>query len=164
MPSRARFSRSALANPGFISARNQTVRGATSLNVRVDGLADLRRAVRAVDPAGLKAIQATLKGASETVARDARVLAPKKTGRLASSIRAGTSGNRAVVRDRLPYANVIHWGGSTGKGHRPGAAWSGSVLVRPSLFISRAVDRNENRIAVMLANEFDRVIRTRGWK
>jgi phage gpG-like protein len=163
MASRAGFSASARANPGFISARNQTVAGATSLNVRVDGLANLRRVVRAVDPAGLKAIQGTLKGASEMVARDARTLAPRKTGRLAASIRPGTSGNRAVVRDRLPYANLIHWGGSTGRGHRPGAPWSGSVLVTPSLFISRAIDRNENAIAALLAEEFDKLIRSRGW-
>jgi hypothetical protein len=40
----------------------------------------------------------------------ARVLAPRRTGRLADSLRPYTSGNRAGVRSRLPYANPIHWG------------------------------------------------------
>jgi hypothetical protein len=160
---RTHYSANARANPGFISSRNVQVEGATSLNVQVKGLADLRRAVKAVDAAGLTSIRVILKDASEIVASDARTIAPRRSGRLAESIRPGTSGNRAVVRDRLPYANLIHWGGSTGKGHRPGAAWSGSVLVKPSLFISRAIDRNEDVIARHLATEFDSLITRSGW-
>jgi phage gpG-like protein len=160
---RTNFSTNALANPGVVAGRNVQVRGARSLNIQVQGLADLRRAVKAVDPAGLTAIRVVLKDAAVLVARDARGMAPHRSGRLAAGIRAGTSGNRAVVRDRLPYANLIHWGGSTGRGHKPGVPWSGSVLVRPSLFISRAIDRNEEVIARHLADEFDSLIKRSGW-
>ena len=147
----------------LIGDRNAQVAGATSLNVKVDGLADLRRAVKAVDKAGLKAIQLILKDSSELVARDARSLAPHRSGKLAAGIRATTSGSKAVVRDKVPYAALIHWGGSTGRGHRPGAAWSGSVIVHPSLFVSRSIDRNEEVIANHLAEQFDDLIKRSGW-
>lgn len=48
------------------------------------------------------------------IQRDAMVLAPVLTGRLARSIRASKSKTRATVRAgraNIPYAGVIHYGG-----------------------------------------------------
>lgn len=81
--------------------------------VTVKGLADLRRDLRRLGRTDLlKAVRVGLKGSAEIVVKEARGASytPRRTGRLAASIRAGTSGNRAVIRSPLPYANPIHWG------------------------------------------------------
>ena len=129
-----------------ISGRNVAVRDARSLGIRVEGLSELRRTVRTLDRDALKLVQKGLKASMGPVVRDAQVIAPKKSGRLAASIRPFTSGNTVGVRSRLPYAAAIHWGGSVGKGHRVGVPWSGSVVLKPALFVSKAIERNEDEI------------------
>ncbi len=39
-------------------------------------------------------------------------------------------GSSTAIRSGKPYANFIYWGGSTGKGHKPGQGGSGSVKWR----------------------------------
>jgi phage gpG-like protein len=48
--------------------------------------------------------------AGRVVASRARAGAPKRTGRLAASVTAGTDGGDVVVSSRLVYAPVIHNG------------------------------------------------------
>jgi hypothetical protein len=62
-----------------------------------------------------------LRAAAEPVIAKARSEAPVRTGRLRASIKpyASGAGIKPYVRfgSRLPYANVINWGGTTGIGH-----------------------------------------------
>lgn len=80
--------------------------------IRVQGARELRASLRRMgaDLADLKAANAR---AAAIVAAAAAARAPRRTGRLAGSIR----GNRAVGRAqvlgggaRVPYAGPIHWG------------------------------------------------------
>jgi hypothetical protein len=77
--------------------------------VRVEGARELRRTLRAAgDKLGdLKAVHQKVGGI--VVAR-ATGTAPRRTGRLAASVRAGRLASGVAVRSRLPYANPIHWG------------------------------------------------------
>jgi HK97 gp10 family phage protein len=113
--------------------------------VRVDGLQSLRRNLKAVDKDAAKEVQVVIRDAAQIVAGRARTLAPRKTGRLAASIRGTTSGASGVVRSPLPYANVQHWGGTTGPGHS--RSQRGAVSVRGTRFISKAFDDTRDQVA-----------------
>lgn len=80
--------------------------------VEVIGAAELRRTLKAAgeDLAQLKEPNADVAG---IVSRAAGTGAPRRTGRLASTIRPGATRKAAVIRvgtARVPYAPVIHWG------------------------------------------------------
>lgn len=82
--------------------------------VKVEGARELRRALNRAADADLKReMKAANRAAAEVVARQGRVEAPKKTGRLAGSIRATAgvaSGSVRAGRAAIPYAGVIHFG------------------------------------------------------
>lgn len=80
--------------------------------VTAAGLPRLRRALRAMgdDLADLRAANGAVVG---VVVPAAVVLAPRKTGRTAASVRGSRSANRATVRaggPGLPYVAPVHWG------------------------------------------------------
>jgi phage gpG-like protein len=124
--------------------------------VRVDGLAQLRRDLRKMQPDTLKEVRGVLKHSAEIVAATARARAPRRTGRLAASIRATTAGNRAVVRSPLPYAAVHEFGGTI----RPRGA---PIRIRRSEMVTGALERNRDRIANALLDGLDDVARRHGW-
>jgi hypothetical protein len=79
---------------------------------RVEGLDRLVRTLNKaqVDLSDLKDAHAAV---GRIVAADAQARAPRRTGRLAGSIRASRQARRAQVvagGARVPYANPIHWG------------------------------------------------------
>jgi hypothetical protein len=80
--------------------------------VRVEGLNNLVRTMKRAgeDIAALKEAHAR---AGEIVAHEAEVIAPRRSGRLAGTIRAARQVRRARVqagRSSVPYAGPIHWG------------------------------------------------------
>ena len=80
--------------------------------VRVQGLRELQRSLRRLqaDTADLKTANAT---AAATVAAAAQLRAPRRTGRLAASVRGNRAAGRAQVRGggaRVPYAGPVHYG------------------------------------------------------
>lgn len=151
-------------SPGFAASRNVQVSQARGLAIRVDGLATVRAVLRETDKESLKALRQGLKDAGDIVAERARQRAPRRSGALARSIRVSARGNTISIRSNLPYANVIHWGGSVGRGHRPGSAWSGSTNIRPSLFISRALDESEDRVMASVEQAMDTALTRAGWR
>jgi phage gpG-like protein len=133
--------------------------------VSVEGLAQLRRDLKAVEKTLPRELTTTLRRAAQPVARTAAELAPRgKTGDLERSIKAGAAGTRATIRSRLPYANVIAWGGTTGKGHRPGVGGSGSVKVKPSLFPEKAADEKSEQFLNELADGLENLLGRHGFK
>lgn len=132
-------------NPAILE-RNRLVKEARGLTISIDGLASLTASVRAMSRDAEKDLKAGLTAAMVPVTAEARRLAPYKTGRLSRSLKPFARANAVGVRSLLPYANVQHWGGTTGKGHVPGQPWSGSVYVHPTLFVSRAIDKHEDQI------------------
>lgn len=129
--------------------------------VKIDGLQSLRRNLKAVDKDAAKEVQAVTRGAAEVVAVRARARAPRKSGRLAASIKATTSGASGVVRSPLPYANVQHWGGTTGPGHT--SSTPGSVRVAGSFFIRRAFDDTHVLVGELLAKGMRDVAKRHGF-
>ena len=83
--------------------------------VYVEGLAELRRALRRMDPELLKGVQKKLKKAAKIVADDAQEKASVRSGLMASRTRAFTRGNVAGVRstatapDGYPYPRRIEF-------------------------------------------------------
>lgn len=82
--------------------------------VRIEGARTLRRTLR---HAGVSAkdMRAANRAAGRIVADAAKGTAPKRSGRLARSVRpAGSTPSYAVVsagtNGRVPYAGPIHWG------------------------------------------------------
>lgn len=80
--------------------------------VRIEGLANL---VRTMKRAGLdiSELKDAHKHVGDIVAREARARAPRRTGKLASSVKAARQQGRARVTAgsaRVPYAAPIHWG------------------------------------------------------
>jgi hypothetical protein len=80
--------------------------------MQVEGARELRRTMKAAgeDLSDLK--ETHLRVASQVVPV-ARTLAPKRSGRLANSIRPGGTKTAAVIKaggKAVPYANPIHWG------------------------------------------------------
>ena len=80
--------------------------------IRVDGARELRRGLKAAgdDLEDLKHVHATV---ARYVALRAAAMAPRRSGRLAGSVRGNQAKTSAAVRAggaRVPYANPIHWG------------------------------------------------------
>jgi len=100
--------------------------------IRIEGLDALVRTMRkaGVDITELK--QAHVR-AGQIVADRAAELAPRRSGRLAGSIRPARQAKRARIQaggGKVPYANPIHWG------------WP-SHNIEASLFLSRAATETE---------------------
>lgn len=130
--------------------------------VHIEGLRELKRDLRRLEPQVRAELRTeAFRKAANIVAAEARTLVPVRTGRLRASIKGTTSGFKGVVRSPLPYANVIHWGGTTGRGHsrtRPG-----SVRVKGSFFITRALDRKRGQVEDQLLEGIHDVARRNGW-
>lgn len=78
--------------------------------VRIDGLRLLRKDLRAFDRTANRELTGDIKRALEPVAERAAQIAPKRTGRLAGSIKPFASGRWAGIRSPVVYANPVHWG------------------------------------------------------
>lgn len=83
----------------------------TRPGVRVEGLRELRRDLKAIDRKLPAQLNKRLKVAAEPVRRDAAALAPRRSGRLAASLKVRSSGSRILIASSLPYAKTIHFGG-----------------------------------------------------
>lgn len=81
--------------------------------IKVKGL---RSSIKALQAIGVDAkdIKSAGNDAGEIVAREARTLAPVRTGALRATIRTSKAMNKVSVsagnNSRVPYANPIHWG------------------------------------------------------
>ena len=167
MASRANYSAQALANPGLISSRNAQVKAARGLGIKAPGLSKLRRDFKRLAPEVDLALKGELLIVARPVLERGKQLTPQggpNPGKLMRSERISVANRGVSIGSRLPYAAVIHWGGSTGKGHRPGVPWSGSVLVKPSLFRSRALEEHEPEIMVGMGAAVERAAVRTGWR
>lgn len=115
--------------------------------VQVEGLAALRAQLRAMtgDLSDLKAANAQV---AQLVATRAAQLAPKRTGRLAASVRGNKAVGRAQVRGggaRVPYAGPIHWG------------WPARSITA-NTFVSDAAEQLEPIWLALYSTDIQRVI------
>lgn len=104
----------------------------TYARVRVDGLPALRRALRELGE-GAEDLKDANAAVARQVAERAEQLAPRRTGRLAGSIRGNRAAGRATVLGggaAVPYAGPIHWG------------WRARGI-EPALFVTNAAEQTE---------------------
>jgi hypothetical protein len=119
----------------------------TDPTVRVIGIDRLTRTLRAAgdDLSDLKDANAA---AGRMVAGAAQGTVPRRSGRLASTIRASRQARRAQVvagRASVPYAGPIHWGWpSRGIGAQP--------------FLSEAAQSSESRWVPLYARDLQKVL------
>lgn len=81
--------------------------------VRVEGLRELRRELRKAGPEGRKAVTRAARTAGRIVRDEARSDAPKRSGRLAKSVKNTASQSRATVTAggaKAPHAGPVNFG------------------------------------------------------
>lgn len=132
--------------------------------IAAPGLRKFRRTLRRLAPETDKLLRLRLRRAAEPILARSRDLAPHLSGRLASSLRISVQQRGVAITDRVPYAAVIHWGGTTGVGHGPGVPFSGSVHIKPSLFVVRAVDENTDRVLEESRAAVEEAAVKEGWR
>lgn len=127
------------------------------LVVHVEGLRALRRDIRKMQPDTVRELRKVIKDAAQIVAEEARTRAPVRTGRLAGSIRATTSGDKGIVRSPLPYAAVHEFGGTI----RPKGA---PIAIRGSHMVYGALDNKRDAVIDALGDGIENAARHNGWR
>ncbi len=115
--------------------------------VRVTGARELRRTLREAGE-GFGDLKAAHRSAAQIAAEASADLAPKRSGKLAATIRAGATATRGEVRagkKSIPYALPIHWG------------WF-KRNIRPNPFVSRGAQDSEGRWLPVYEKAVDDII------
>jgi hypothetical protein len=147
-----------------------------SAHIEVRGLREFERAIRAVDGRLAAELRSALRAIAEQVAADARsrVTADVGAGPAAASItpRAGARGASIAAGGRAaPYLPWLDFGGSVGRGHRPGVAWSGAVKrewrgrpVGEGRYLYPAIRANRDAISRLVDEAVERVAEDAGFE
>lgn len=119
-------------------------------NVRVTGL---RETVRSLERFGIEVgdLKNAFNKAGQIVVNEAQSMVPTLSGRLAASIRASKTKNKAEVRAGsagIPYAGVIHYGGYN------------NITGVP--FLTDAVDRKQAEAIAAIETDLNRLIQSMG--
>jgi hypothetical protein len=142
------------------------------LSVEVENLGQIRRGLKEAGDVGLlKELKATNKTVAEMVVAAALPMVPRRSGKLAASVKAMASPTSAYGKAgspaRVPYAAAIHWGEGSGNVNFSSGATVGrparNVPGRP--FLWEAADRTINRAVReyedAIDDLFDRAVRGR---
>ena len=124
--------------------------------IKIDGLRDLQAALKAADGESQKQIRVVLNEAAEIVVAGARPLIPRRSGKLAASLKAASGQRDANVKlggAKLGYAGWIEFGGRVGRNQsvrRPFVPAGRSVypaVRRREADISRVMEDGLTRLA-----------------
>lgn len=135
----------------------------TDPKIVVEGLSELRRALRYAEPEMKKALVAALRKSASAVLPKARAKAPSRTGRLKRSIRIYARQSGAAIGSPRAYAPVLEFAYRNPGGKRK-RDYSGlsETWGKPPRFLIPAVEESvdEVRAAVErdLAGLLDRII------
>jgi hypothetical protein len=111
--------------------------------IEVKGARELGRALKKGHPELLKRLKTENKALAGLVADTARGEVPRRSGRLAASIRPGVTQKSGVVRagtKAVPYAGPIHFGWFKRKAPAVGGP------IRPNPFLYRALDARRDEV------------------
>lgn len=129
---------------------------AEGVTVQIHGLRELRKDFRKLGGTANRELSGELKRALLPIVAVARADAPQRTGRLAASIKPFASGLRVGVRSALPYANVVHWGGTIEPKGVP-------ITFPRRAFIWDAIEERDDRIVDDLGDAVEDAARRCGW-
>lgn len=119
--------------------------------VEVHGLRELRRDLRAIDRTLPRELSKDMKAAAEgTVLPAAKQQAPRRTGRLADSLKVSVRATSVAIRSPLPYAQPIHWG------------WP-RRNIRANPFIERAIEEKGEALVDALGDGIEELARRHGF-
>lgn len=124
--------------------------------IETEGLAALRRDLKRLDPLIDRELRDAIRDAAGKVAITAGALAPRRSGELAHSIRPFVSGAKASIGSTVPYAGVVHWGGTIRPRGEP-------ITFKRTEFITRAVDDHADQIVQDMGDGVERAARRAGW-
>jgi hypothetical protein len=130
--------------------------------VRIEGIRELQRALKAMDGESQKALRVVFNSAAELVAEGAQRKVPRRSGRARASIRVGSSQREARVKAgnarKAPYYPWLDFGGAVGKGRS---------VVRPfaksGRYIYPSYSERRDEILAKLHDELVAMVRGVGW-
>ena len=135
------------------------------VEVRVEGLAELRRALRKAEQIDdLSVLRDGLKKAADVVAQEARSRVPVRSGAARGSIRATSGGNRAFVvggKAKVPYYGWLDFGSRTprtGQSRRVGPWANSGFGPDRGRFIYAALDARERQVVELVSEAVDRAL------
>lgn len=125
-------------------------------HVTVHGLREFQRDLKRLEPETAKLLRADIRAAAARVAVEARANAPRLTGRYAKSIKPYVTAKGVSIGSRVPYAGIVHWGGTI----QP----RGVPITFPARpVISDAVDHNADRLINDLGDAVETAAHRTGW-
>ena len=115
----------------------------------------MRRDLRAIDKKLPRELNKVQREALKSTALKAAAYAPKRSGKLAASIRPYATAKSAGLRSPVVYANAHHWGGTVGP--------KKTSYIRPTFFAFRAVRGDLDEIVEKMGDNFDALARRHGF-
>jgi hypothetical protein len=103
---------------------------ADDFGVHIRGIKELQAAFRAVSDDLPKELRVEFLAIAEYVVGVAQQRMPYGSGKAASSVKPRASQRGAGIAfggSKAPYMPWLDFGGSVGRGHQPGQAWSGAI-------------------------------------
>jgi hypothetical protein len=122
--------------------------------IEVKGAAQLARHLKAANPALLKELKAENKRLAGMVADTAEAHVPRRTGRLAGSIRPGATQRSGTVKAgsrAVPWAGPIHFGWFRRKEPAVGGP------IKPNPFLYRALDERRDEVFAAYKEAVERI-------
>ncbi len=133
--------------------------------VVVTGLRETNNAIKRMEDGASKLLRDAMKRVALIVVEDARKHVPRRKGKAQASIRprGGVKGvGIAMGGASAPYMPWLDFGGTVGKGHRPGRPMSGSVyrtwLGRPAgkgRYLYPAIEENIDEVQEAFVSELN---------
>lgn len=127
------------------------------VDVSVPGLAAFRRDLRKLDAEADKELRTGLKDGGGKVLAEARAAAPRRSGALAKSLKLSVTARRVSIYSNLPYAPVVHWGGTIKPRGVP-------ITFARTEFISGAAERGADQLVADIAAGVERAAIRSGWR
>lgn len=128
--------------------------------IRVEGLVEFQRKLKALDGESQKQIRLVLNDAAELVVTKSRSLVPRRSGAAAASIKAQSTQRQGRVKGgsgRVPYYAWLDFGGSVGRNNsikRP--------FYKDGRYIYKVFDANRDVVQQRMVAGLDRLIRKAG--
>lgn len=129
---------------------------AGDIELEVRGLREFRRDLRRIDPEVDKELRTSIRQSADRIRAEAASVAPYRSGALSRSLRISVTQRSASIYSTLPYAPVVHWGGTIEPKGVP-------IKFRRTEFISKAVERGADQLAEDIADGVERAARRTGW-